>query len=143
MLEKANRQVGSRWAEVETLLGQDPEFGDGLAIERRALARVRVGLSLLATLAPDETGVLGTASAAPDAGLLEFIRDPLLRNASRLIWPRWDDGFPATVFLAPEKLENVWDTAGALLPCSRRSSGRAVATQKRPPHRLRQRSLTG
>jgi hypothetical protein len=69
------------WIGVERLLGSDPEFGDGSAIEQRSLARLRVGMAALAAAAPDEADALSRAAAAPDADLLAMMRDPVLRNA--------------------------------------------------------------
>ncbi|MEW9551991.1 HEXXH motif-containing putative peptide modification protein [Nonomuraea sp. NPDC050783] len=69
------------WQEVERLLGTDPEYGDPAAIERRLLARLRVGLTMLADLGPRTSGAVRRCAASSDADLRVMSRDPVLRNA--------------------------------------------------------------
>jgi hypothetical protein len=70
-----------RWADVERLLGTDPEYGDGAAIEQRALARLRVGLTMLADLRPERSQAVRRCAEASDLDLRAMSRDPVLRNA--------------------------------------------------------------
>ncbi|WP_146603894.1 aKG-HExxH-type peptide beta-hydroxylase [Micromonospora deserti] len=68
-------------AEIDRLLTRHPEFGDGAAIERRNLARLRVGLTALGACRPDLAPAAAAMAAADNAILRPLLRDPVVRNA--------------------------------------------------------------
>jgi hypothetical protein len=67
--------------DVERLLGTDPEYGDGAAIERRVLARLRVGLTMLADLRRERSEAVRQCAESSDLDLRTMSHDPVLRNA--------------------------------------------------------------
>ncbi|WP_412539198.1 HEXXH motif-containing putative peptide modification protein [Longispora sp. K20-0274] len=66
--------------DTDRLLAAHPDFGDAAAIARRNVARLRVGLLMLARRFPGLTGAAELA-AADEKTLTYFLRDPVLRNA--------------------------------------------------------------
>jgi hypothetical protein len=67
-------------ADIDRDLAGHPEFGDGLAIERRSLGRLRSGLLMLGRRVPALAQV-APAIALDERALLAMLGDPVLRNA--------------------------------------------------------------
>ncbi|MER5864052.1 HEXXH motif-containing putative peptide modification protein [Kitasatospora sp. NPDC002040] len=69
------------YAQIDRLLGTEPQFGSAEAIEARNLARYRLGLTVLARHFPAAADRFERLGALEDAALRPFLYDPVLRNA--------------------------------------------------------------
>jgi hypothetical protein len=67
-------------ADLDLELAAHPDFGDGYAIERRSVGRLRAGLLMLARRVP-AAATAALEIAHDDHALLAVLGDPVLRNA--------------------------------------------------------------
>lgn len=94
-------------------LAGDVDFGNGLAIEQRSLARLRVGLMMLGRQDRAVEPVAAAVAARDDRTLGALLRDPVVRNAFELDLSATLDGHLERVAMLARYLPAVDVDAGS------------------------------
>ncbi|MYX29065.1 hypothetical protein GTY75_20925 [Streptomyces sp. SID8381] len=107
---------------VDQILVSDRHFGDSHAIEARNLARLRVGLGLLAAEEPGERRSMGEAAALDDVSMRRLMYDPVLRNAFEDAIAMMENGLDGGAALEGYLRHVLQSGRSGLGPCERISS---------------------